>query len=139
MPLSAIRSFAFCSQRGRNVEVQNYIDNTGVQVADVIVGLKYVEKKSLEDVRRMASRSFRQIRLLLLGCLCAGDSAFMKRKIPSTNFAAQTLKEIEEGDNETARMAEIVAMTIVRCHLQDDGAHQCATTTCCRAKAIFFI
>src|SRR5262249_31609832 len=29
---------------GRNVEVQNYIDNTGVQVADVIVGLKHVER-----------------------------------------------------------------------------------------------
>src|SRR5207253_10879831 len=40
---------------GRNVEVQNYIDNTGVQVADVIVGLKYVEKKTLDDVRRMIS------------------------------------------------------------------------------------
>src|SRR5262249_515334 len=40
---------------GRKVEVQNYIDNTGVQVADVIVGLKQVERKSVEDVRRMAS------------------------------------------------------------------------------------
>src|SRR5437899_1309981 len=40
---------------GRKVEVQNYIDNTGVQVADVIVGLKHVEKKTLDDVRRMIS------------------------------------------------------------------------------------
>src|SRR5438045_1622516 len=38
---------------GRNVEVQNYIDNTGVQVADVIVGLKQVERKTREDIRRM--------------------------------------------------------------------------------------
>src|SRR5215471_8574975 len=38
---------------GRSVEVQNYIDNTGVQVADVIVGLKYVERKSLEEIRRL--------------------------------------------------------------------------------------
>ena len=38
---------------GRNVEVQNYIDNTGVQVADVIVGLKHVEKKALEDIHRI--------------------------------------------------------------------------------------
>src|SRR5436853_1695865 len=38
---------------GRNVEVQNYIDNTGVQVADVIVGLIHVERKTLDDVRRM--------------------------------------------------------------------------------------
>src|SRR5262245_60768625 len=40
---------------GRNVEIQNYIDNTGVQVADVIVGLKHVEHKTLDDVRRMAA------------------------------------------------------------------------------------
>src|SRR5262245_41175390 len=40
---------------GRNVEIQNYIDNTGVQVADVIVGLKHVERKSLDDVSRMAN------------------------------------------------------------------------------------
>ena len=53
MPRSAIRSFEYC--RAAEVEVQNYIDNTGVQVADVIVGLKHVEKKSLEDVRHMAS------------------------------------------------------------------------------------
>src|SRR5215510_7667932 len=40
---------------GRNVEIQNYIDNTGVQVADVIIGLQRVERRSLEEVRRMAS------------------------------------------------------------------------------------
>src|SRR5262245_13364449 len=40
---------------GRSVEIQNYIDNTGVQVADVIVGLKHVEHKHLDDVRRMAA------------------------------------------------------------------------------------
>src|SRR5262252_10743502 len=40
---------------GRTVEVQNYIDNTGVQVADVVVGLKYVERKTTEDVRQMAA------------------------------------------------------------------------------------
>src|SRR6266566_3927092 len=38
---------------GRSVEVQNYIDNTGVQVADVIVGFKYLEKKSLDDVKAL--------------------------------------------------------------------------------------
>src|SRR4029453_7377614 len=35
---------------GRQVEVQNYIDNTGVQVADVIVGFLYLEKKSVAEV-----------------------------------------------------------------------------------------
>jgi arginyl-tRNA synthetase len=38
---------------GERVEVQNYIDNTGVQVADVVVGFQHLEKKSLEDVREL--------------------------------------------------------------------------------------
>ena len=41
---------------GRNdtVEVQNYIDDTGVQVADVVVGFKEIEHRSLDDVRQIA-------------------------------------------------------------------------------------
>ena len=40
---------------GWNVEVQNYIDDTGVQVADLVVGFREIERLSLEDVRRLAS------------------------------------------------------------------------------------
>ena len=38
---------------GKQVEVQNYIDNTGVQVADVVVGFHYLEKKSPADVQAL--------------------------------------------------------------------------------------
>ncbi len=38
---------------GQKVDVQNYIDNTGVQVADVVVGFLQLEKKSLADVRTL--------------------------------------------------------------------------------------
>src|SRR6202021_1573579 len=38
---------------GERVEVQNYIDNTGVQGADVVGGFQHLEKKSLEDVRKL--------------------------------------------------------------------------------------
>jgi arginyl-tRNA synthetase len=102
---------------GRQVEVQNYIDNTGVQVADVIVGLKYVEKKSLESVRQMASD-----RSIKFDYYCwdvyARVTPFYEVEDPKHSLRAQTLKEIEEGNNETATMAEIVAMAIVRCHLR---------------------
>ena len=40
--------------RGRRVEVQNYIDNTGVQVADVVVGFHYLENRTAADVRALA-------------------------------------------------------------------------------------
>src|SRR4051812_15247285 len=38
---------------GNQVEVQNYIDNTGVQVADVVVGFHFLEKKSPAEVQTL--------------------------------------------------------------------------------------
>src|SRR5881296_1963608 len=102
---------------GRKVEVQNYIDNTGVQVADVIVGLKHVERKTLDDVRRLiANRSIK------FDYYCwdvyARVASFYEEQDPHYALRAQVLKEIEEGSADAARMAELVAMTIVRCHLR---------------------
>src|SRR5262245_34557128 len=102
---------------GRSVEVQNYIDNTGVQVADVIVGLRHVERKSVDDVRQMARRQSRKFDYYCWD-VYARVTAFYEAKDPKYSLRAQTLKEIEEGGNETAHMAEIVAMTIVGYHLR---------------------
>jgi len=41
---------------GQRVQVQNYIDNTGVQVADVVIGFQHMEKKSVADVRSKAAQ-----------------------------------------------------------------------------------
>jgi len=41
---------------GREVDVQNYIDNTGVQVADVVVGFLYLEKKSRVEIEQLAAQ-----------------------------------------------------------------------------------
>src|SRR5215510_11161987 len=101
---------------GRNVEIQNYIDNTGVQVADVIVGLRRVERKSLEDVRQMASDVSGKFDYYCWD-VYARVTNFYETEDPKHSLRAQTLKEIEEGGNETAQMAEIVAMSIVRYHL----------------------
>ena len=40
---------------GREVDVQNYIDNTGVQVADVVVGFLHIEQKSLAQIEALAA------------------------------------------------------------------------------------
>src|SRR5262245_36682701 len=102
---------------GRNVEVQNYIDNTGVQLADVIVGLKHVERKSLDDVQRMLANGSGKFDYYCWE-VYARVSAFYESEDPKYNLRAQTLKEIEEGQSETAQMAEIVAMNIVGYHLR---------------------
>src|SRR2546430_4841507 len=96
---------------GRKVEVQNYIDNTGVQVADVIVGLKHVERKTLEDVRRLIANP--SIRFdYYCWDVYARVSSFYETQDPKHTHRGTTLKKIEEGNNDTARMAELVAMTI---------------------------
>src|SRR6266699_4571504 len=102
---------------GRKVEVQNYIDNTGVQVADVIVGLKHVEKKTLDDVRRIIDDSSVKFDYYCWD-VYARVTPFYESNDPKHTLRAETLKEIEEGKSETARMAELVAMTIARCHLR---------------------
>ncbi len=58
---------------GRTVEVQNYIDNTGVQVADVVAGFHFLRKMSYDDVAKLMQNV--QIRLLLLGSLRRGFGA----------------------------------------------------------------
>jgi arginyl-tRNA synthetase len=101
---------------GRHVEVQNYIDNTGVQVADVIVGFKYLEKKSVADVRRMVADESIKFDYYCWD-LYARVSGFYEAEDPKHTLRGRTLQEIEEHGNETAEMAELVAMTIVDCHL----------------------
>jgi len=102
---------------GRQVEVQNYIDNTGVQVADVIVGLRQVEKKTLDDVRRMVNKTPAKFDYYCWD-VYARVSGFYETEDPKYKLRGQTLQEIEEGNNETAQMAELVAMSIVRYHLR---------------------
>ena len=62
-----VRVLAF---RGTPVEVQNYIDDTGVQVADVVVGFRELEQR--RSRRRAGDRRLDPVRLLLLGSLRQG-------------------------------------------------------------------
>jgi arginyl-tRNA synthetase len=105
---------------GREVEVQNYIDNTGVQVADVIVGFRYLEKKSVADVRALVNDPAVRFDYYCWD-LYAKVSAFYEAEDPKHALRGKTMQEIEESGNETAEMAELVAMKIVGCHLATMG------------------
>jgi len=102
---------------GRHVEVQNYIDNTGVQVADVIVGFKYLENKTVDDVRSLVGDPAIKFDYYCWD-LYARVSQFYEAQDPKHALRGKTLQEIEEDGNDTAEMAELVAMTIVGCHLK---------------------
>ena len=98
--------------RGHAVVIQNYIDDTGVQVADVVVGFQHLEKKSLQDVAAMDGRFDYHCWDLYarVGDFYAADP---KNKAQQ----AETLRAIEEGNNETARLAAHIAARIVDAHL----------------------
>ena len=99
---------------GREVEVQNYIDNTGVQVADVVVGFHYLEKKSLADVQALiAGERFDYY------CwdLYARTSAYYGGHPEAIQWRKDTLHVIEQGEGEIAELAHLVADAVVECHL----------------------
>ena len=100
--------------RGREVGVQNYIDDTGVQVADVVVGFKHLEGKSIGDVRALVEKPrfdyYCWDLYARVGDFYAADPANRK-------LQAETLHEIEKGGNPTAELAALVAAAIVDRHL----------------------
>ncbi|OFV97913.1 MAG: arginine--tRNA ligase [Acidobacteria bacterium RIFCSPLOWO2_12_FULL_54_10] len=103
--------------RGRNVEVQNYIDNTGVQVADVVAGFLNLEKKSAEEVRRLTEDPAVRFDYYCWD-LYAKVSRFLAEQADGKAMRSTMLREIEAGGTEAARMAEIVSTAIVRAHLK---------------------
>jgi arginyl-tRNA synthetase len=100
---------------GHTVEVQNYIDNTGVQVADVVVGFLHMEKKSFVNVRFLANEP-----RFDYACwdLYARVTHFFEEDVSRQALRGETLKLIEEGRGEEAEAAEVIADAIVACHMR---------------------
>ncbi len=103
--------------RGYSVEIQNYIDNTGVQVADVVVGFQHIEKKGLEEIQQLIQSA--EIRFdYYCWDLYARVSRYYQENKEALAIRAETLKQIEEGQGDTARMAKLISTAIVRLHLE---------------------
>ena len=100
---------------GRRVEVQNYIDNTGVQVADVVLGFVHLEKKTAADVRALAAQP--QFDYLCWD-LYARVTHFLEEDKARLELRGEIIKSIEHNSGDAAAIAEIVATAIVRCHLK---------------------
>ncbi len=100
--------------RGRRVEVQNYIDNTGVQVADVVVGFHFLERKTAAEVEQLiATERFDY----LCWDLYARVGAYYRDNPPALAWRAETLHAVEAGAGEIYTLAALVSDAIVRCHL----------------------
>jgi len=100
---------------GREVDVQNYIDNTGAQVADVVIGFLHIEKKSRAEIEQLA----RQPRFdYFCWDLYARVSQWYAQDKENLQVRQQALHAIEEGGNETAAIADIISIAVLRRHLE---------------------
>ena len=102
--------------RGQRVEVQNYIDNTGVQVADVVVGFHYLENKTTEDVKALLADPSVRFDYYCWD-LYARTSSYYNDHPESLAWRSATLHSIEAGEGELAELAHLVADAIVEAHL----------------------
>jgi arginyl-tRNA synthetase len=115
---------------GQQVDVQNYIDNTGVQVADVVVGFLHLEGKSVAEVRALIADREQRGQSNVADAfdyycwdLYARTSQWYTSGTDEENAERKqlryaTLHQIEQGGNETAEIAELISTAVLRRHLQ---------------------
>ena len=101
--------------QGHPVEVQNYIDNTGVQVADVVLGFQAIENLDLKDVKKLSETTRFDY---YCWDLYAKVTTWYDKSKDRLKNRARTLHNIENEDNVDAPMAKFISERIVRCHLK---------------------
>ena len=101
---------------GHAVDIQNYIDNTGVQVADVVVGFAELENKSKLDIAALIASTPR----FDYYCwdLYARVSQWYEQDKKRLKSRQDALHAIERGDNEMAEIAELISTAVLRRHLE---------------------
>jgi arginyl-tRNA synthetase len=101
---------------GHAVDIQNYIDNTGVQVADVVVGFVELENKSKQDISALIASTPR----FDYYCwdLYARVSQWYEQDKDHLKARQNALHAIERGGNEMAEIAEMISTAVLRRHLE---------------------
>jgi arginyl-tRNA synthetase len=101
---------------GYNVQVQNYIDNTGVQVADVVIGFLRMEERSAIGVKILAKEP--RFDYYCWDLYAKATQFLAEDKARAATLRGETLRAIEEGRGEDADVARDIADAIVGCHLR---------------------
>jgi arginyl-tRNA synthetase len=102
---------------GAHVDVQNYIDNTGVQVADVVVGFMHLEKKDKSEVQKLINSPSPRFDYYCWD-LYARVSQWYEQDKENLKVRLQVLHEIEQGGNAAAELGELVSTAILHHHLE---------------------
>jgi arginyl-tRNA synthetase len=111
-------------KRGWEVGVQNYIDNTGVQVADVVVGLVHLEGKTIDGTRELLAELKETGQRIDFYCwdlyarVSQWYTANAEQAAARKQIRLDTLHALEEGGNETAAIAELISTAVLYRHLQ---------------------
>ena len=105
---------------GNRVEVQNYIDNTGVQVADVVVGFVYLEKMRLDEIKRLDESLSMQKKSFDYYCwdLYTKVGQHYTENEEALKLRAAVLHSIEAGEDDIAEIGDYVATRNVECILR---------------------
>ena len=107
-----VRLLRFAS---REVDVQNYIDNTGVQVADVVVGFVHLQNKTRDQIEELT----RQPQFdYYCWDLYAQVSQWYEQDKQNTKVRLETLHAIEGGKDEIADIADLISVAVLRRHLE---------------------
>jgi arginyl-tRNA synthetase len=110
-------TYVRCSKwLGDRVETQNYIDDTGVQVADVVVAFERLEKRSVADVEQLIATSERFD--YVCWDLYSKMAQYYADHPEAMEWRRETLHRIENQEGDTARLATIIARAVVRRHLE---------------------
>ena len=102
---------------GHTVDVQNYIDNTGVQVADVVVGFVHLEKLSKAQIEALIARRLRGS-TTTAGTFTREFRSGTSRTRLILKCDLKYLHAIEQGNNEMAEIADLVSTAVLRRHLE---------------------
>ena len=101
--------------RATPVETQNYIDDTGVQVADVVVGFRELEHLSLDQIRQVADTTRFDY---YCWDLYSHVTEWYEEDKARLDIRAKTLHDLEHGGNDAAVIGAFIVDRIVRAHLK---------------------
>lgn len=102
---------------GKRVETQNYIDNTGVQVADVVVGFIHLRKMTLADIKELEKTLTIPFDYYCWD-LYTEVGKFYAADETTKSLRAETLHELEKGSGDVYELADYVATRNVECILK---------------------
>jgi arginyl-tRNA synthetase len=101
---------------GDHVETQNYIDDTGVQVADVVVAFEHLQKEGLDDVRKRTEDPSVPFDYFCWD-LYSRMATYYQENPDSQQLRRDTLHKIEHQEGETAQLAKLIARAVVQRHI----------------------